>query len=158
MVNIETPLPAWSCHTWTRAIFTFMACLEIGRVIHNDRIVPPNPRGGGNTEKYCPRPFGPRAIFLRIPSSSWIGGYNTDPLFWALSKFHMFCTYQKSYQRTGQNLRSSVADLSSDYATRYICNTATQLHDIKANIFMCQGMCLWVSLFQYHLLIRDDCG
>ena len=35
MVNIETPLPAWSCHTWTRAIFTFMACLEIERVVYN---------------------------------------------------------------------------------------------------------------------------
>ena len=61
MVSIETPLPAWSCHTGTMAIFTFMACLEIGRVLLNVRIVPPNPRGGDNTD--------------------WIGGYNTDTLY-----------------------------------------------------------------------------
>ena len=66
--------------TGTVAIFTFMACLKIGRVILNVRIIPPNPRGGDNTEKYCPRPCGPRAIFFRIVTSSLIGGYNTDTL------------------------------------------------------------------------------
>lgn len=78
MVNIETPLPTWSCHTGTRAMLTFMACLKIVRVILNVHIVPPNPRGGDNTEKYCPRPFGPRAIFFRIITSSWIRGHNMD--------------------------------------------------------------------------------
>ena len=42
------------------------------------RITPPNPRGSDNTGKYCPRPAGPRAIFFRIVTSSWIGGCNTD--------------------------------------------------------------------------------
>ena len=42
------------------------------------RITPPNPRGSDNTGKYCPRPVGPRAIFFRIVTSSWIGGCNTD--------------------------------------------------------------------------------
>ena len=45
------------------------------------RIVPPIPRGDVNTEKYCPRPAGPRAIFLRIHISSWNGGYNTDIIY-----------------------------------------------------------------------------
>ena len=45
---------------------------------HCIHIVPPNPRGGDNTEKYCPRPEGPRAIFFRIITSSWIRGYNMD--------------------------------------------------------------------------------
>ena len=54
MVNIEAPLPTWSCHTGTVAIFTFMACLKIGRVLLNVRILPPNPRGGDNTEKILP--------------------------------------------------------------------------------------------------------
>ena len=35
MVNIEAPLPTWSCHTGTRAIFTFMVCLKIERVVYN---------------------------------------------------------------------------------------------------------------------------
>ena len=78
--SILRPLPMWSCHTGTRAILTFMACLKIVRVILNVHIVPPNPRGGDNTEKYCPRPFGPRAIFFRIITSSWIRGYNMDTM------------------------------------------------------------------------------
>ena len=37
------------------------------------RIVPPNPRGDGNTEKYCPRPEGPRAIFPIPPGPGQYG-------------------------------------------------------------------------------------
>ena len=51
------------------------------RIGHNVRITPPNPRGSDNTEKYCPRPYGPRAIFSRIVTSSWIGGCNTDTVY-----------------------------------------------------------------------------
>ena len=76
---LVSPPPAWLHSTRTRAIRSFIALAWGGHdLVHNDRIVPPNPRGGGNTEKYCPRPEGPRAIFLRILISSWIGGYNTD--------------------------------------------------------------------------------
>ena len=55
------------------------------RIGHNVRITPPNPRGSDNTEKYCPRPCGPRAIFSRIVTSSWIGGCNTDTLYWNIN-------------------------------------------------------------------------
>ena len=33
--SILRPLPTWSCHTGTRAIFTFMVCLKIERVVYN---------------------------------------------------------------------------------------------------------------------------
>ena len=76
---LVSPPPAWLHSTRTRAIRSFIALAWGGHdLVHNVRIVPPNPRGDENTEKYCPRPEGPRAIFFRIVTSSWIGGYNTD--------------------------------------------------------------------------------
>ena len=34
--SILRPLPTWSCHTGTRAILTFMACLKIERVVYEE--------------------------------------------------------------------------------------------------------------------------
>ena len=68
---LVSPPPAWLHSTRTRAIRSFIALAWGGHdLVHNVRIVPPNPRGDDNTEKYCPRPEGPRAIFLIISSSS----------------------------------------------------------------------------------------
>ena len=79
---LVSPPPAWLHSTRTRAIRSFIALAWGGHdLVHNVRIVPPNPRGDENTEKYCPRPEGPRAIFLRITIFSWIGGYNTDIMY-----------------------------------------------------------------------------
>ena len=66
---LVSPPPAWLHSTRTRAIRSFIALAWGGHdLVHNVRIVPPNPRGDENTGKYCPRP------------SSWIGGYNTDTI------------------------------------------------------------------------------
>ena len=35
--SILRSLPTWSCHTGTRAVLTFMACLKIERVVYNDQ-------------------------------------------------------------------------------------------------------------------------
>ena len=36
VVNVETPLPMRPCHTGTRAILTFIACLKLARIWYND--------------------------------------------------------------------------------------------------------------------------
>ena len=51
---LVSPPPAWVHSTRTRAIQSFIALAWGGHdLVHNVRIVPPNPRGDDNTEKYC---------------------------------------------------------------------------------------------------------
>ena len=68
-VQLLSLISVWSKLFWSVGVISFQECI---------RITPPNPRGSDNTGKYCPRPVGPRAIFFRIVTSSWIGGCNTD--------------------------------------------------------------------------------
>ena len=63
--TIEIPHPQVHIHIHQQkisnkliqALFLTVYPIEMGQHFLNwVRIVPPNPRGGGNTEKYCPRP------------------------------------------------------------------------------------------------------
>ena len=111
MVSIETPLPAWSCHTGTMAIFTFMACLKIGRVLLNVRIVPPNPRGGDNTEKYCHLllDWGVQYGYTSIPCSAY--------------KLNRSSVVQKSVMQKGLEEKSSKNGVGGCNALKLLCTT-----------------------------------